>query len=65
MGHFGYRLDLKEHSPDFEILMDRNQIFKEKERLLKYKAVQWEEGKDFSCDLGLLYIGFMLKLGGI
>lgn len=45
--------------------MDWNQIFKEKERLLKYKAVHWEEGKDISCDLGLLYIGFMLKLGGI
>lgn len=54
MGHFRNRLNLKKHSPDFEIFMDRNQTFKEKERLLKYKAVQWEEGKEIS-NLGLIY----------
>lgn len=65
MGHFRNRLNLKEHSSDFEIFTDRNQIFKEKERLLKYKAVRWEEGKEISCNLSLLYTGFMLELRGI
>lgn len=45
MGHFGNRLNLKEHSPDFEIFMDRNQIFQRKERLLKYKLFRGKKEK--------------------